>query len=221
MGNERVLILANGAWDEADECRRIAAAADYVIAADGGFARAAALGLRVDEVVGDLDSIDVETRDRLLAGEGPPLHVYPRDKDWTDLELAIEHALRRAPRAIVIFGALGRRIDHTLTNLHLLERGIEHGVPILLKSALETVRIVIGETVVKDAALGDRVSLVPLSETATVTTTGLRFPLEREQLKRAGSRGVSNEVVATPIRIHVHDGLLLMVNARANEDDDG
>ena len=63
--------------------------ARHVVAADGGLHRARALGLDVEVVVGDLDSV---TPEALAAAEAAGARVvrYPRAKDATDLELALD-----------------------------------------------------------------------------------------------------------------------------------
>ena len=78
-----------------------------------------------------------------------------------------------------------------------------------------------GDLALDAAAIGDCVSLVPLSATAVVTTTGLRFALDRERLERAASRGVSNVVSARPVRIAVEDGIVAVIHARSEGSSDG
>src|SRR5262245_27401189 len=79
-----------------------------VIAADGGLDRALALGLRPGIVLGDLDSVSA---DALASAERDGARVvrHPRDKDATDLELALDEArLLGARRVLVIASAEGR-----------------------------------------------------------------------------------------------------------------
>ena len=64
----------------------------YVVAADGGAATALAFGFQPDVVVGDLDSIAAPVLADLQR-RGVPIETYPRDKDATDGQLAIERAL--------------------------------------------------------------------------------------------------------------------------------
>ena len=61
---------------------------DYVIAADSGLHSAIDLGLRVNLVIGDMDSVDPAV---LVAAEanGVTVQRMPRDKDATDTELAL------------------------------------------------------------------------------------------------------------------------------------
>jgi len=221
MTNERVVILAGGVWTETGELRSLLGAADYLIAANGGFARATELGIHVDEVIGDLDSLDGAARARLTDATGTTVRRYATDKDWTDLELALDTALQRTPAEIVVLAALGGRVDHALTNVHLLEKGFAAAVPVVLVAGRETIRLTDGLLALDDVAIGDCVSLVPLSAAAVVTTTGLRFALARERLERVASRGVSNVVSACPVRIEVEDGIVAVVHARSEGGNDG
>jgi len=219
MANERILILAGGDWSRPDRVRDLVASADHVVAANGGCAKARLHGIHVDEVIGDLDSIPEPERRLLLEADTPVVHAFSRDKDWTDLELAIDHALRRDPARIDLFGTHGSRLDHALTSLHLLEKGLSEGVPIVLHAGAESARLVDRSETLDGARVGDRVSLIPVSASAIVTTEGLRYPLRGERLQRAASRGVSNEVTSCPVRIDVDDGLLLLIHAREGEAD--
>jgi len=213
MGTKRVIILADGDWPP-KESHGIPGPGDHVIAADGGYAQALVRGIDVDEVVGDLDSVSFELRARLLAGASPEVHAYPAEKDWTDLELAIERASEREPDEIIVLGGLGGRIDHTLANLQLLERGIRMGIPIALVSGDESVRLAAGWLDLDDAAPGDTISLIPQTETAVVSTRGLAFPLDRERLFRSATRGVSNVVGEVPAAVNAHEGQLFVIHTR-------
>jgi len=221
MNAETVLILASGSWTEAGRLGALVASADYIIAANGGFSKALTHGVRVDEVVGDLDSASDQSVCALDGPTAPPVDLFPRDKDWTDLELAIDRALLRDPAKIVLVGAAGDRLDHTLTNLHLLEKGILAGVPMVLMAGDEDAHLVNDRIALDGAKIADRVSLVPVSDSVVVTTHGLQFPLRSERLCRPASRGVSNIVDALPVRICVEKGLLLVIHAAMENDEHG
>ncbi len=213
---ERILILANGEWGTAETNRlrleKWAADADHVIAADGAIDRARAWGVRVDTLIGDLDSVlhPEDLKPQLLDLE---IIRYPKEKDSTDLELAVEWALDRSPEQVTLFGATGGRIDHTMANLALLERGLHAGVPMLLVDGNETVRLLQQQLVLNTASVGDRVSLLPVSLFVTVSCEGLRYRLVSERLFRGWGRGVSNAVTELPVRISVDTGVLAVVHA--------
>ena len=98
---------------------------DLRIAADSGYLTARALGDRVDLAVGDFDSMPEGT-----LPEGVEKIKVPAEKDDTDTQLAVEAAVSRGADDIVIIGGLGGRLDHTLSNLHILEDLAMRGVSV-------------------------------------------------------------------------------------------
>lgn len=216
MTEGTTLILANGSWDNIERLRRIADGATSILAADGAWAKAQRLRIRVDRVFGDLDSLTISETEA-LEESGTPLHAFAAAKDWIDLELALDYALAQKPSRIVLFGASGGRLDHTLAGLFLLEKGVDAEVPIESAVGRATLRLVAGRCDLPDARIADRVSLLPVSASATVRTGGLSFALRGEPLYRAASRGVSNEVCKPPAWIEVTDGRLLVIHEAAEE----
>ena len=207
------LDLAWPAWDEGVE---------FVVAADGGARHASGLGVAIDLWVGDGDSIGVEELASLEAA-GVPLERSPRDKDESDTELAIRAALRLGQEGIVILGALGGRIDHTIANIVLLampELADREAVILDARSRLVLVRAPGPDGAPVERLLpgrpGDLVSLLPLCPGVEgVTTRGLAFPLVDEPLPEGRARGLSN-VRAEPLAaVVVRRGLLLVVESPA------
>ncbi len=200
---KRILIVASGQLADASLLRALAVRADRVVAADGGLQHLVQVGLTPHVLIGDLDSLD---------GPPPPgaeVHQNPREKDATDLELALDYAVALAPEEIHLCAALGGRLDHALATVQLLAR---FDLPIVLHHPPETLYLVARRQEVP-ARLGDRVSLLPLTEEARgITTHGLRYPLAGATLARASTRGVSNEVVSLPCRVEVSEGKLLLVH---------
>jgi len=212
MAHERVLILAGGCWPKAGLPAGILREADFVIAADGGWAKAREHQIPVDLVVGDLDSLSEGEADA-LAGSGIKIRVFPQAKDRTDLEIALDYALSLGATRVVIIGALGGRLDHTLANISLLEKAARAGAAIQIEGEEERAFVVTDRLCLEEAAKGDVVSLLALSETVDgIRTKGLTFPLKHESLARSSSRGVSNVVSSVPAQIKIEKGLLLVVH---------
>ena len=214
MSADTVLILANGEWGNATRLRRLADRADRIVAADGAWAKAVAAGIPVDLVIGDLDSLTDEQKTSLRES-GVEVRVHPPDKDFTDLDLALDHALGLSPTKLIVFGAFGGRIDHTLANVLLLERAVERGVGVELIADGETAWLIRGGFTLPIGRAGDRVSLIPLSDEAVVRTDGLRYRLDDEPLVRASARGISNVIEEIPVRIAVRSGTVLVVHGPA------
>jgi thiamine pyrophosphokinase len=193
---------------------RLAGAA-RVLAADGGANSALACGLPPDLVVGDLDSIAAETLAALRAA-GTPLEEHPVDKDATDGELALRRALAWGATRITVVGALGGpRVDHALANVLLLARPELAGVAVsLLDNANEVMLLRGGERVGWTGAIGELVSLLPLSGPADgIWTRGLRWPLTGDRLEFGATRGVSNEAIAPAVEARLDHGQLIVTRA--------
>ena len=94
---------------------------DLLIAADSGFDNATALGEKPSILVGDLDSINLDSIKEKKVPDGVEIYQVPAEKDLTDTQLAVELALSKGARDIVIIGGLSGRLDHTLSNLAILE----------------------------------------------------------------------------------------------------
>ncbi len=184
---------------------------DVVIAADSGLHLAAALGLVVDLVVGDFDSVRPDAVATAVAG-GAVLEAHPADKDATDLDLALEAAARRgATRTIVVGGAGDDRIDHVLANAGVIaaERHIGVGPEWWVGPArvwpVRGIRTIVG-------GVGDTVSIIPVDGTVVVSTTGLRWPLRAEPLGFGASRGVSNQMTSNEATVEVHSGVAMVAH---------
>ena len=177
-----------------------------VVAADGGAALASELGLEVDLLVGDLDSIASE----VLAGI-EQVERHPAVKDATDLELAFAAALRLEPERILVLGGAGGRLDHVLGGLLLLAADAYAGVQVDAQLGTAAVHVVRGERTLQ-GEVGERVSLFAMHGPAHgVVTEGLVYPLRGETLQPGSTRGVSNVFAGQEATIRMERGVLLAV----------
>jgi thiamine pyrophosphokinase len=177
-----------------------------VIAADAGADLALALGIKVDVVVGDLDSVSPATL-ALIRGVEP----HPADKDETDLELALRAALRFEPERVLVVGGAGGRLDHLLGGLLLLAADWLSGVRVDAQIGAAAVHVIRGErTLVGEP--GELVSLLAVQGPADgVVTDGLVYPLRGETLVPGSTRGISNVFSSPEARIAVERGVVLAV----------
>jgi len=195
--------------------------ADLVVAADSGADHAVALGLRVDVLVGDLDSVDPATLAAVRAADGEIVRL-PRDKDATDVELALDAAWGRGAEALVLVGGHGGRLDHALATMGALAAVAAPGRRVEAWMGPAHVAVTVDEAPIT-GRVGELVSLVPLGGAVDgVTTTGLRWPLAGAHLPFGSTWGVSNEVVAESAGVSVTGGVLAVVrpHALAPEHDD-
>jgi len=206
-----VVIVANAPDLDASPYTAQIRAADLLIAADGGALPLLRLGLLPRLVIGDLDSLDAASQAALLE-QGVELRRFPREKDETDLELALLYAAERGADAIDILGALGGRWDHTLANVALLALPALRGRRARLLADRQELFLVRDSAAI-DGQAGDTLSLLPLTGAAQgVTTRGLLYPLEDATLRYEQARGISNVLLDPPGQVTLRHGLLLVVH---------
>lgn len=181
-----------------------------VVAADGGLDRAVALGLDVDVVIGDLDSVSPAA---LAAAESTGARVvrHPVAKDATDLELALDEAVSLGAQRVLVVASADGRLDHLLSALLLLasDRYADVEIDALVGDTL--VHVVRGSRSLAGDP-GDLVTLLPLGGAADgVSTDGLAYPLRGETLAPGSSRGVSNVLSASEATVSVEHGVVLVL----------
>lgn len=210
----RVLILANGDPPDPAWAQRIAAEHDLVLATDGAVHKAVDLGLKVDIVCGDFDSI----RMQVAQSEYPNAHFLPTpDQEQADLEKALSAAQERGATAITILGATGGRLDHTLAAFAILLRH-HRELPITLRTPDTTVMALSGTAEMPGECMlptepDDTISLLSFDGKASLTLTGVRWPLVEEKLSFA-TRGVSNRAIADRVDLRVHGGAILLFHLK-------
>jgi thiamine pyrophosphokinase len=206
----RILLVGGGPVDPAQLAAELKAGPDLAIAVDGGGRSFLQFGIRPGLMLGDFDSLPDADRERLAAA-GVETLTFPRAKDQTDLELAIDLALERGAGEIRILGGLGRRIDHTLGNIGLLGKALQRGVPARLLDPEHEI-FVADRPFQLAAKPGWAVSLVPLTpQVRAVRTEGLRFPLRDEDLEFIRPRGLHNEFAAPTASVRFAAGTLLVI----------
>lgn len=204
------LIVGGGPVDAGQLAAELQANPELVIAADRGGAYLWQAGRIPDVLVGDWDSLPREFLSRVAAG-GSAIRRFPTAKDQTDLELALDAAVEGGCGELRVLGGLGGRLDHTLGNIGLLLKALRQGLSAYLIDPDHIVTIIDREITLR-AKPGWAVSLVPLTPVVSgVTTTGLAFPLNAEDLFVDATRGLHNEFNAPEATVGLRDGLLTVV----------
>lgn len=207
----RIIIFANGNLPKPEKARALIRPDDFILCADGGTRHAITLGLVPNVVIGDLDSVTEEER-RKMKELGVEMIQHPADKNETDLELAINHALTLKPDQILILAALGGRMDQTLANIALLSDLQLSTFDVRLTDGVEEIFFCRDQARVEGRS-GDIVSLIPWQgEVTGVFTDNLRWHLHYETLYPEKTRGISNEMTADVATVSIKSGLLLITH---------
>lgn len=185
---------------------------DCIICADGGGNHALRLGIVPDVLIGDFDSLSEGDMKDIGAGT---VISFPVLKDKTDAHLAVDEALRRGSTHIVLAGAFGGRLDHTLANLGLLRLLHRHGVSAMASDGRQTAYYVTDELVLTGRA-GETLSVLPLTpEIQGLSLTGLRWGLSGTHLELGDTRTISNEFLGGAATVALQEGELLVVVSRS------
>jgi len=221
----KALILCNGEppSDEVLACHLRGSA--LIICTDGASRWARERGVKAHVVIGDMDSnpLRVGRSSKIAETERANVDVRPTQDDNceiidcgphdqqedTDAEKALRLALERGATEIVLLGATGQRLDHTLGNVWLIAR--YHGqAEIVVADEYGELRVVSGRQVIQTKARA-RVSLLALTADVTLDTEGLKWPLHGPL--EPGTRGLSNEAIGDEVVVDVHTGMVAVVTA--------
>lgn len=202
----RAVIFAGGAVSDYDFIKSQIRTEDFIIAADSGLEHLVKLGITPDVMIGDMDSVHCE----IIGKEIIRLKTM---KDDTDTEAAVMLACKRGADEILILGALGSRMDHSLANILLLKKLDDLGIKSCIINENNEIRYFAGDMVLCGKK-GDTVSLLPLSEMEEVSNEGLLYPLDNDALSFGTSRGVSNVMLEDKCRITAKKGTALVIKSR-------
>jgi thiamine pyrophosphokinase len=210
---QRIIILANGELPNLEQARTLLRADDYLICADGGTRHAVTLGLTPRLIIGDMDSTEKNILKEFQKAN-VEIELYHRDKNETDLELAINKAVAINPQEIIIVAALGGRMDQTLANIALLSSVQLSTCNVKLDDGVEEIFFVTNQAQIKGRS-GDVVSLIPWGNPVHgVQTKNLKWQLNDEILYPNKTRGISNEMISDTASVKIKSGSLLLIHRR-------
>ena len=182
---------------------------DLVIAADSGWNNATALGERPTLLLGDMDSLGEEN-----IPEGVELFRVPAEKDLTDTQLAVDLALSRGATEIVIIGGLSGRLDHTLSNLAILEHLHARGVRCLINDGYNRARYLKNDSILLPRGAYRYLSLLAADDKVRgVSAEGVKYPLQNATLSRRYQYAVSNELTGNCAFVAVRRGGLYLIES--------
>lgn len=201
MMHDSIALIANGNIDNYSIIASKIGAHSRIIAVDGGLNHCLHMGISPEVIIGDLDSTTEKT---LAYYAGVKILDFPREKDYTDLELALDYVCMEEQSKVVVYGALGGRLDHTLYNLNLLCR---YPGRLYFETENEVVFALDNKTVIP-CFVGQTISLLPLGSVQDVTTRGLKWELHSQVFDKS-FMSVSNICLNNSFEVQFSSGQLL------------
>lgn len=225
------LILADGAFPEAEKRHHLLKQAPHIICCDGAVQKLLDFGMEPHAIVGDMDSISGE----LMKRYADRLHPSS-DQETNDLTKAVDYCVANGFDEVAILGATGLREDHTLGNIALLADYAQRLKSVCLLTdygridafrsgmsvndfvattydtkAPEVCTTRDGKFTVArfDSFHGQQVSIFSLNPTTRLTTMGLKYPVEDRSFT-SWWQGTLNESIGEQFSLSIDNGCLLV-----------
>lgn len=198
------LVIAHGAIPSRAIVHSLVSGARRIICADGGANIAVRLGCMPDAIVGDCDSLTAKTRARFPLAK----IIYRPSQYATDLEKTLDYCMEHRMRHVIIIGATGKRLDHTLSNMSILRKYSDR-LSVRCIDQHGELFFVMGRVSIP-AVTGQIISLVPLGKCRGITTKGLLYPLIHGTLEVGVNEGQSNVATASRVVVSVRQGTLMV-----------
>lgn len=189
---------------------------DQIIAVDGGLLAIHELQLAPTAIVGDFDTVDSGLLEEYKkSGEAIYWEFHNPEKDETDTELALNTAMKLGCTSLVILGATGGRMDHSIGNIHLLYSCLKKGISAAIIDEKNKITVLAeGRSFQASEIWGKYISFLPLStEVKGITLTGFKYPLTKKDISIGTSLCISNELLKEQGTIVFDSGLLLCIES--------
>ena len=169
-----------------------------------------------NHVVGDFDSIDQEILKFYKNNSEITFHKLNSKKDNTDTDIALNLAINLNSSEILILGALGKRMDHALANIHILKEPLDKEIPCYLIDEYNKIYLTKKNlTLYKNKTYGKYISLIPMTtEVEGLTLEGFKYSLKDAILPIGKSLGISNEIEEDVANIQIKKGILIIIESR-------
>jgi len=170
------------------------------------------MALHPDLILGDFDSSDNEYLEH-YKNLGIKMERYPKDKDKTDSHLCILKALDFS-HEIILIGATGSRLDHTMANISLLKLGLDKGVDIYIADSQNEIYLINKSITIKGKP-GELFSLLPISQSVEgICVYGAKYELNEAVMEIGDPYGTSNLFKKENVNIKIRSGYLLVIKSK-------
>lgn len=205
-----IIIIAAGTKPSKELLNKRISSESIIIASDGGANCLFEYKIIPHYLIGDFDSISEDAMG-YFQKTNTVIKQYPRSKNKTDTQLALEKAFSLSANKIILLGCIGgERVDHMLGALGLLLTCYQAGISVSLEDDLQTVTIINSPTTLNGSP-GNIFSLQAYSETVTnLNIVGSKYELKNYNLRVGDALTISNEFIGRPVIIDFTSGNLLL-----------
>lgn len=209
--NQKVAIVGGGTLSEKwlSEIKK----SDVIVGVDRGAFWLLSHGVVPHIAIGDFDSVTQEEFLRIKKHVTDIHQQPPHPKYETDMELAVEYAIRQKPSDIAIYGGVGTRMDHTVVTMHLLDGVEKKGIKGVIVDEYNTIRLIGRGRTILERGKYSYVSLLPYSKKIIVSLKGFKYEINNVTIRQGQTLGISNEFAASEATIDLHSGKTLVIES--------
>jgi len=174
---------------------------EKVIGVDSGVKHLNKFAITPDLIIGDLDSIDKKLLTK-SAKKNIEIIKYPKNKDQTDFEIALNYAQKLEFESIDIIGGENGEIDHLLSIFMTIS---------INKCSNKTTWFYGKQKILFNPKsisinLNQIFSLIPLSNIKNLNISGAKWNLQNKNIDFGSTRTLRNESVERLIKISCDEG---------------
>lgn len=211
----KAAIISNGDITDITYFKDVFSKYEMIISADGASNKLRLIDIVPNYILGDLDSIDLETL-AYFESKSVEFMKFNPEKNFSDTHICIDFLIKRGYKEIDVYGALGGRWDHSIANVGLMYYAYEKCVDLSLIDRYDSARICgIGEHISKKKE-NQCFSIFAVFEDAIVSLKGVKYPLNEYSLSRGESIGLSNEYVED-CKITIKKGSAIVIESQSEE----
>ena len=177
---------------------------DLVCATDGAYKHLKEQGVTPHFISGDFDSLENIPKDIEV--------IHTPNQDFTDFDKILQILFNKGFKSIDVFGASGKEQDHFLGNL---DTAIKWKNKLKLTFFDNYSYYFLADTDTKIVnCIGKIISLIPFPVAKSISTKGLQYPLNNEDLTFGKRIGTRNKAVEDTVELSFQSGeLFVFINS--------
>ena len=208
-------LIVTGGDSEKEYVNKIYKKFDLIIASDRGIEVLDKLNIIPNYIIGDFDSANKKVLDKYINNKDIIIKKLNPQKDYTDTHMAIKLAIELKSTEITILGAIGSRIDHTISNINTLKEALDNNIICKIENSKNEIQLINKKTQIEKDDNYKYISLIPLTTKVTgITLKGFKYLLSNANLEIGQSIGVSNEQIEEKADIDLKEGILILIKSK-------
>lgn len=186
---------------------------DNILAVDKGLEFLDELNILPNYIIGDFDSVNKNILKKYLNKKQVQIYKFESEKDYTDTNLAIKLAIKLKSKEIIILGAIGTRIDHTIANVSILCETLNKNIDTKIIDEYNKIQLINKKLEIKKEYR--YLSILPFTNKVEgITLKGFKYNLDNYTLEIGSTIGISNEQIETKATIEIEKGILIVIQSK-------